>query len=128
MNQILKLATIVIALPLGGLAGSVGLGGCTAQRYQVKVNNQTDHPVTAAVWERAEGEDQRRISRFIGPLDSHTLSATPGQSRHNVWLTVDFAGNQGRPEELPLSPGLTVVNVLRRDEGTRGRIQLQEVD
>lgn len=103
-----------------------GLVGCAPPRYQVKVNNQADQPVTAAVWEQAEGMDRRRVSRFIGPQDSYTLRV---QSKHgrNVWLSVDFAGNEGRPEALPLSTGLTVVNVRRIEEGSRGRIQLQEV-
>src|SRR5690606_18713327 len=110
-------AATALALPLVG---------CAPPRYQVKVNNRTDQPVTAAVWEQAEGMDRRRVSRFIGPEHDYTLRV---QSKHgrNVWLSVDFAGNEGRPAELPLSTGLTVVNVRRTEEGSRGGIQLQEV-
>ena len=118
MNSLLKIAApVLLALPLVG---------CAPPQYQVKVNNRGDQPVTAELWERAEGENRRKMARFIGPEDSHTLQAR-GQTGQSLWLSVDFAGNEGRPEELPLSPGFTVVNVLRRDEGGRGRIQLQEV-
>jgi hypothetical protein len=102
------------------------LVGCAPPRYSVKVNNLADQPVTATVWERAEGEDLRKVARYIGPQDSYTLQAE-SQTGRNVWLAVDFAGNERGPEELPLSRGLTVVNVRRVDEGSRGRIQLQEV-
>lgn len=122
MNPLLKpAAAALLALPLG-------LTGCTPPQYQVKVNNRIDQPVTAVLWERAEGETRRKVARFIGPQDSHTLGAVPAQAGNTVWLTVDFAGNEGRPEELPLGSGLTVVNVLRREDGSQGRIRLQEVD
>lgn len=101
------------------------LAGC-ARGYSVKVTNLTDQPVTARILERDDGEDRTKVSRYIGPQDHHTLQADAKFGRR-VWLTVDFAGNSRGPEELPLTTGLTVVNVRRTDEGGRGRIELQEV-
>jgi hypothetical protein len=66
------------------------------------------------------------VQRYIGAQDNYTLEAESKVGRR-VWLGVDFAGNERAPAELPLTTGLTVVNVRRIDEGVRGRIELQEV-
>lgn len=118
MNRLLQFAAAAaLALPLVG---------CAPPRYAVRVTNLADQPVTASLWERAEGSSRARVSRYIGPQDTYTLSAESKAGR-SFWLAVDFAGSERGPEELPLSRGLTVVNVRRIDEGSRGRIQLQEV-
>jgi hypothetical protein len=42
-------------------------------------------------------------------------------------LEVDFAGNVGYPATLDLARGKTVVNIRRADEGSKGRIRIEEV-
>ncbi len=123
MTTTLRLAAVtVFGLLLLGCAG-----GCGATDYAIKVNNLADQPVTATIWQRTEGRNRAMVARYIGPQDSHNFEVE-GKVGGNVWLGVDFAGNEGAPAELPLATGLTVVNVRRPDEGGRGRLMLQEVE
>ena len=105
----------------------LGAIGCSAG-YTVDVRNRTDQPVVASIrqTELAGGSDilaQRRI----GPGDRRRIGPVHPDIVRNVFLEVDFAGNVGRPGELNLNPGLTVVNVHRTEDGSIGGIELEEV-
>jgi hypothetical protein len=100
--------------------------GCRAG-YEVDLRNMADQPVTAKlVTQHADGAGSTLRQTRIGPGDRGSVFVqTEGGER--VALEVDFAGNVGYPATLDLVKGKTVVNVVRIDEGSKGRIRLEEV-
>lgn len=116
-------AAALVALPLAACAS---LPGCKSS-YEVDVRNLTDQPVTVTLqrsWDR--GSMAMRQER-IAPADRAGLGPVEVDRGTRVWVQVDFEGNVGYPGVLDLSRGLTVVNVRRVDEGSQGRIRLEEV-
>ena len=100
--------------------------GCRAG-YDVDVRNLTDQPVHASLVTPHEDGAPRLLREVrLGPGDrgSMFVQTDAGQP---VALSVDFAGNIGYPATLDLSKGQTVVNVTRVDEGSKGRLRLQEI-
>jgi len=109
------------------IAAIAFLTGC-ARSYTVDLRNLTDQPVTATLAVREPGVTQPRVVRaYVGPLDRRQFSRPKASSTSAATLLVDFQGNVGEPAELPIAPGLTVVNVHRVDDGSTGRIRLEQV-
>jgi len=87
----------------------------TDQPLELRLN--TPHP---------DGAPHPRAIGRAGPGDRTKLYLqTNGGER--VWLQADFEGNVGYPATVDLTPGLTVVNARRIDEGSKGRIRLEEI-
>lgn len=100
--------------------------GCRSG-YDVEVRNLTDQPVTARLYRmHADGAPRTIVSRRAGPGDRASLFSQH-DSMVRVMLEVDFAGNVGYPATLDLVRGRTIVNVRRVEEGTHGRIRLEEI-
>lgn len=109
------------------VAAFLSLSGC-ARSYTVDLRNLTDQPITATLAVREPGVTQPRVVRaYVGPLDRRQISRPQASSASAATLLVDFQGNVGEPAELPLVPGLSVVNVHRVDDGSTGRIRLEQV-
>lgn len=101
--------------------------GCQ-NSYSVDLRNQTDQPITAElIWPQNQRVHPSLRTVRIGPGDRDSLGTVWAPRKKTVTLDVDFEGNIGHPAELPLAPGRTVVNVVRVDEGAKGRIRLEEV-
>lgn len=108
------------------LAAPLALVGCRAG-YEVTVHNLTDQPVDLRLnIPHTDGAPQPLTTGRVGPADRTTLHAQTDANQH-VWLEADFHGNVGYPATLDLSRGLTVVNIRRIDEGSKGRIRIEEV-
>ncbi len=95
--------------------------------YDVDVRNLTDQPVVASiVTDHPNGGGQLLSSSRMGPGDRAGLFGQTDQPQH-VWLEVDFAGNTGFPAKLDLFRGRTVVNVHRADQGSKGKLALEQL-
>jgi hypothetical protein len=102
------------------------LVGCRSG-YEVDIRNLTDQPVSARiVTPFGDGANTTLAQKRLGPGDRGSLFRQT-DSNQRVALEVDFAGNVGFPATIDLSPGKTVVNVRRTDEGTHGHVRLEEI-
>jgi hypothetical protein len=102
------------------------LMGCRSG-YDLDIRNLTDQPVVARInVPHADGAARTLVQGRLGPGDRGSLFHQ-AEYGSRVWLEVDFEGNVGYPATLDLSVGKTVVNVRRTDEGSRGKIRLEEV-
>jgi hypothetical protein len=118
MKTIVQVAAL--SMPL------LALAACRSG-YDVDVRNLADQPVVASiVTTHANGGGQLMASQRLGPGDRTGLFAET-DTKDTVWLEVDFAGNTGYPARLDLVRGRTVVNVHRADEGSKGKLKLEEV-
>jgi hypothetical protein len=112
-------AAAVAFLPLA-------LAGCRSG-YEVSVRNLTDQPVTARLnVPFSDGAPKTVTNRYIGIGDRQSMFVQT-DANVRVSLSVDFAGNVGHPATIDLSPGQTVVNVRRTDQGPQGHLQLEEL-
>lgn len=106
-------------LALGALAGC-------QQQFTCDVRNNGDQPITAQlVWANNAMTREDLRSARLGPGDRGSIG--PVWTDKPVKLVIDFQGNTGYPGELPLTPGLNVVNVRRADEGSQGTLKLERV-
>lgn len=114
-------------LTAAALVATLGAVGCNSS-YTVDVRNRTDQPVVATIRQtELTGGSNILEQRRIGPGDRHRIGPVRPDIIQNVFLEVDFAGNVGHPGELLLTPGLTVINVHRTEDGSEGKIELEEV-
>jgi hypothetical protein len=119
MKTTILRAAFVVAAPLALL-------GCRAG-YEVDVRNMTDQPLNLRLnTPHTDGAPHARSVGRVGPGD-RTRLFTQTYAKERVWLEADFEGNLGYPATLDLSPGLTAVNVRRIDEGSKGRIRMEEI-
>lgn len=107
-------------------AAPLALVGCRAG-YEVDVRNMTDQPLSLRLnTPHSDGAPKPRATGRVGPGDRTKLYLQT-YARERVWLEADFEGNVAYPATVDLTPGLTVVNARRVDEGSKGRIRLEEV-
>jgi hypothetical protein len=107
-------------------ASVLALAGCRSG-YDVDVRNLADQPIVASiVSEHTNGGGKLLASARLGPGDRTALFAQT-DTREHVWVEADFAGNTGYPAKLDLIRGRTVVNVRRADQGSKGKLMLEEV-
>lgn len=120
----LRLARPAACLTLA--IAALSLAGCRSG-YEVDVRNLTDHPVNLRLsTPHTDGAPQTLAAKRLGPGDRGTMF-TQAPSNAPVTLAADFQGNVGYPATIDLAPGLTVVNVRRPDEGSQGRLMLEEL-
>jgi hypothetical protein len=108
------------------LAAAMALPGCYSA-YKVDVRNMADQPITVALFTaQSDGEGRTLDETRIGPGDRASVSGQTDGGQP-VALQVDFEGNLGYPPTIDVAKGLTVINVVRTDEGSKGHIRLIEV-
>jgi hypothetical protein len=114
-------AALLLAAP-----ALLALAGCRSG-YDVDVRNLTDQPISARLnVPFGDGAPRTLVERYVGPGERQNMFIQTDWGVH-VSLAADFQGNVGYPAVMDLSRGQTIVNVRRADDGTRGKLRLEEV-
>ncbi len=112
---------------LVGLIG-VGLVGCRSRMkmdYHVQVRNNTGGVIQARVFKDLDQNVVVVHNTQIYPNDRGELSLPQRPAGEQLQLQVDTKNNPQAPAKMPLSPGVTHVNVTRESE--TGPIKLELV-
>ncbi|MBX3377980.1 MAG: hypothetical protein KF678_13370 [Phycisphaeraceae bacterium] len=120
--------TMTRALLVAGVAAAgLGLGGCRGMKvdYVVEVRNMTGGTVQASVVHDHSERVVVAAGTNVFPNDRKQLSLPRRGRFERLELSVTAPNNPGVPARMPLSPGMTYVNVTR--QGDEGPIRLELV-
>jgi hypothetical protein len=104
-----RVKALVAAL---AMVPALAIVGCTTG-YAADVRNATPQPLYVQVLSRSNEGTQTVAQARLGPGDRRGLGPFTLGQREVVWLRMDTNPNPGRPAEMTLRPGLSVVEVIQ---------------